>query len=241
MAFTFNKRLFNLFGNGNGFQSSMHTKASDTGVRALELSRDLTKYLPADDTPPGAILPTEFKVVDCQAALVSFAAGANQMAAHINGRLDTLLDDMQVSVTIKEIDSYINNVPSSCATIDSVMGSLGNVGDMYLDAVTSELDDLEQAMADFDLKIITVIEFDDILVRVTEELKSATSGILGMIAGELSTISGMYQKMHQLANSFAIESLINDPCVRPLLKKLADPELTNVLTEDFGLDDLPGM
>ncbi len=238
MAFDFNKRLFNLFGYGNGFQAAANTKATDTGTRALSLSGQLTKYLPDDDTPVGTMLPTESKVVACQGALVSFATGADQMGEHINARLDTLLDDMQVAATIKEIDAYIGDVPPSCATIESVGGSMGETGDAILNAVSTQLDDLEQAMSDFDLGVIDDDEFDVILDQVTAELNTTTAGILGMIADELAAIDGMYKKTRQLANAFAVEALINDPCVRPLIKKFANPDLAAVLTEDFDIDFL---
>lgn len=235
MAFDFNKRLFTLFGEGNGFQAAANTKATDTGTRALSLSGQLTKYLPDDDTPAGTMLPTESKVVACQGALVSFATRADQMGEHINARLDTFLDDMQVAATIKEIDTYIDDVPPTCATIESVGGSMGEAGDAILNAVSTQLDDLEQAMSDFDLGVIDDDEFDVILDQVTAELNTATAVILGMIADELAAIDGMYKKTRQLANAFAVEALINDPCVRPLIKKFANPDLAAVLSEDFEL------
>ena len=236
MAFDFNKRLFTLFGEGNGFQSTANTKATDTGARALSLSGQLVKYIATDDTPVGTMLPTESKVIACQEALVNFAAGADQLGAHINARLDTLLDDMQVAATIKEIDAYIGDVPPSCATIDSVAGSMGEAGDAILNAVSTQLDDLEQAISDFDLGVIDDDEFDVILDQVTAELNTATAGILAMIASELAAIDGMYKKTRQLANAFAVEALINDPCVRPLIKKFANPDLAAVLTDDFDID-----
>ncbi|WP_417552070.1 hypothetical protein [Marinomonas fungiae] len=232
----FNKRLFTLFGTSNGFQSTGNTKATDTGARALSLSAQLEKYIEDEETQTGAMLPTESKVRNCQASLTSFAAGADQLGAHINTRLDTLLDDMQVAATIKEIDAYIGDVPPSCATIDSVAGSMGEAGDAVLNAVSTQLDDLEQAMSDFDLGVINDDEFDVILDQVTTELNTATAGILAMIASELAAIDGMYKKTRQLANAFAVEALINDPCVRPLIKKFANPDLAAVLTEDFDIE-----
>lgn len=42
-----------------------------------------------------------------------FFQGANTLNAHVDARLETFLDDMNVAAAVKQIDSYINEVPAS--------------------------------------------------------------------------------------------------------------------------------
>ena len=48
----------------------------------------------------------------------------------------------------------------------------------------------------------------------------------------------MYKQHMQIAKSFGFSALMDDPCVRPFLVGLANPEITQVLTDDFEVRDL---
>lgn len=42
----------------------------------------------------------------------------------------------------------------------------------------------------------------------------------------------------QAAKAFGFSALLDDPCVKPLLVNLANPEITQVLLSDFEVGDL---
>lgn len=137
MSLNFNKGLFDAFGAGSGFESATMGKATAANNQANQLILRLNNYLPPDPPPviPSTeILPDESKVTNCQTALDNYGQGANNLNAHVSARLDNLINDMQVASAVKEVDSYISNVPASCTNINTIAGTLDGATDSLLEA-----------------------------------------------------------------------------------------------------------
>lgn len=239
MALDFSKGAFNAFSSGSPFQSVTMSKATETNSQCGTLRTKLDKYLPAEEeTVVDPTLPNEAKVTNCQIALLNYGTGANTLNAHVQSRLNTMLDDLQVASAVKAIDSYINDVPDSCANINTIMGTAAGATDDLLAASTSLLDELDQGIISFDSGTMEKADFEDLLDRVTSELGSNLTAILGLISNEVSMAQNLYDQHMQMAQSFKLSALIDDPCVRPFLVSLAGPALSQVLVSDFGVDDI---
>ncbi len=239
MSLNFNKGLFNVFGSSNAFQSATMSKATATNSQCGTLRTRLDKYLPVEgEVVIDPTLPGETKVTNCQNALLNYGTGANTLNAHVQTRLDSLLDDMQVASAVKSVDSYISDVPESCANINTIAGTAAGATDDLLAASTDILNELDQGITAFDGGMMELEEFEALLDRVTAELASNLVAILGMISNEASMVQNMYDTHMRMAKSFKVSALIDDPCVRPFLVRLAGPELSAVLVSDFGVDDL---
>lgn len=241
MGFDFNKGLFDAFGAGSGFQSLTTTKATATGSHAAQLKLRLAKYLPVDGQPIDPTMPNSAKVQNCMDALDNYGQGAGVLNAHVQERLENLLDDMNVASTVKQIDSYLDDVPESCANINTIAGTMAGATDALLDASSDALDELDQGITDFDNGDMELAPFEDLLDRIADELNSSVTGILGMVSNEAKKINDMYAQFKQLAKSFSVAALIDDPCVRPFIVALAGPQLSQVLVDDFGVDDVTNL
>lgn len=237
MALDFNKNLFSALGSSNAFQSATTEKATATNSQAGVLRTRLDKYIPFEGEPIDPTLPAEIKVTNCQTALDNYGTGANTLNAHVQTRLASLLDDMQVASAVKQVDSYINSTPESCSNINSIAGTMAGATDSLLDATSDALDELDAGITAFDGGTMELEDFEALLDRVTAELASNLVGILGMVNNEVSAVAGMYATFTSMAKSFSVSALMDDPCVRPFLVQLAGPELSQVLVDDFGIED----
>lgn len=158
--------------------------------------------------------------------------------AHVQQRLDSFLDDMNVAAAVKEIDSVINDAGPNCTNINTIAGTLAGATDTYLDAATNALDELDQGITDFDSGDLELSPFEDLLDRIANELNDSLAGVMGLISNEARKVEEMYNTHKQMARSFSVQALIQDDCVRPFLVKLAGPQLSQVLVDDFGIDDI---
>ncbi|MEL0621775.1 hypothetical protein V6238_01600 [Marinomonas arenicola] len=218
------------------------SKATTTNGQCGTLRTRLDKYLPVEgEVIIDPTLPNEGKVIACQVSLLNYGIGANTLNAHVQTRLDSLLDDMQVASAVKSLDSYISDVPESCANINTIAGTAAGATDDLLAASTDILNELDAGITAFDGGTMELEDFEDLLDRVTAELGNNITAILGMISNEISMVQNMYDTHMRMAKSFKVSALIDDPCVRPFLVRLAGPELSAVLVSDFGVDDLEGL
>ena len=241
MSLNFNKGLFEAFGAGTGFKNLTTSKTTAISGKATQLQTRLSTYLPPDPAPavPSTeVLPNETKVSNCIEALNNYGQGANTLNAHVDARLETFLDDMNVAAAVKQIDSYINEVPASCTNINSLAGTLSGATDSLLTSGSELLDELDQGITDYDADILSLEAFEALLDKVTSQLASSLSGILGMISNEASMLEDMYQTHKQMAKAFGFTALLNDECIRPLLVQLAGPEVSQVLVSDFKVGNL---
>lgn len=239
MSLNFNKGLFDAFGAGTGFKNLTASKTTAISGKTTQLQTRLCVYLPPDPAPviPSVeILPNETKVTNCITALNNYGQGANTLNAHVDARLNTFLDDMQVAAAVKQIDSYINEVPASCTNISTLAGTLSGATDNLLSDGDNLLDELDQGITDYDHNVIELETFEALLDKVTSELGTSLAGILGMIANEAMMLEDMYKTHMQMAKAFGFSALIDDECIRPLLIQLAGPEVSQVLVSDFDFD-----
>jgi len=65
---------------------------------------------------------------------------------------------MQVASAVKEVDSYISNVPSSCTNINTIAGTLDGTTDSLLEAASTSMTELDLGITDYDADILS---FDD--------------------------------------------------------------------------------
>ena len=242
MALNLNKGLFEAFGAGHGLQSATTTKATATGSQAAQLKIRLQTYLPAEgETVNPAIAATQpdvTKVQNCITALENYGQGANVLNAHVQQRLESFLDDMNVAAAVKEIDSVISDTPPSCTNINTIAGTLAGATDSYLNAASSALDELDQGITDYEAGDMELGPFEDLLDRVAEELNNSVAGVTGLVSNEVQKVEEMYKTHKQMARSFSVQALIQDDCVRPYLVQLAGPQLSQVLVDDLNVSDL---
>ena len=243
MSLDFSKGLFDSFGADNALQSVTTERSTATSSQASQLRIRLEKYLPVEpaEGQPQVVdpsLPDEAKVRNCMTALDNYGQGANVLNSHVQSRLETFLEDMQVASAIKEIDSYITNTGPSCSNINTIAGTLAGATDALLDATSDALDELDQGITDFDNGVMEKEPFEELLDRVADELNNSAAGILGMVSNEAAMLENMYQQHKQMASAYAAQALMNDPCVRPFIVQLAGPQLSQVLVDDFGIEDV---
>lgn len=227
---------------GHGLQSATTTKATATGSQAAQLKIRLQKYLPAEgetiDPALAATRPNAAKVQNCITALDNYGQGANVLNAHVQQRLESFLDDMNVAAAVKEIDSVINDAPPSCTNIKTIAGTLAGATDRYLNAASSALDELDQGITDYDAGDMERPSFEALLDRIAGDLTSSIAGVTGLVSNEVQKVEEMYKIHKQMARSFSVQALIQDDCVRPYLVQLAGPQLSQVLVDDFNVSDL---
>jgi len=236
-----NKGLFDAFGSSSVLTSPTTGKATATNSQASQLRGRLDTLLPVENAViVDPTLPNEGKVTSCQLALLNYGVGANNLNAHVQTRLTSFMDDMQVASAVKEIDGYLNDA-SSCANINTIAGTMAGATDTILDGTTDILNELDAGITAFDNGSMDKPDFETLLDRVTTELGSNVVAMAGMIANEVAMVQTMYTTHMKMAKSFQAEALINDPCVRPFLVQMAGPELSQVLVDDFGVEDLANL
>lgn len=242
MALNLNKGLFEVFGAGHGLQSVTTTKATATGSQTVQLKARLQKYLPVEgetvDAGTAATRPNVAKVQNCITALESYGQGANVLNAHVQQRLESFLDDMNVAAAVKEIDSVIDDAPPSCTNINTIAGTLAGATDSYLDAASNVLNELDQGITDYEARVMELGSFEELLDAVAEELNGSVTGIAGLMSNEVKKVEEMYKTHKQMARSFSVQALIQDDCVRPYLVQLAGPQLSQVLVDDFNVSNI---
>ncbi len=240
MSLDFNKGLFDVFGSGDAFQSITLERSNGTSLQASALHTRLEKHLPPEHQPEplNPLQPDERKVKNCMSALSDYSQGMKVFNAHTQSRLDSFLQDMEVASAVKQIDSYVTNTGPSCSNINTIAGTLTGAADNLLDASNQLLDQLAQGISDFEQGILKKAPFEDLLEYVAEALTGHLSSILGMISNEAKMLERLYRQHQQLSKTFSVQALINDPCVRPLIARLAGPKLSKVLVDDFGVEDI---
>ncbi|ADZ92893.1 hypothetical protein Marme_3682 [Marinomonas mediterranea MMB-1] len=217
-------------------QSATTTKASQTGGYATQLQIKLNKYLPiepVDDSPATTILPDEAKVQRCMTALDNYGEGANVLNAHVQSRLASFMEDMQIASTAKMIDSYISGTPASCVNINTIAGSLAGATDTLLDSTNDLLTELDQGITNYDASTLPLNKFEALLDRVSNTLEANAATILGTISNETQELAKMYETHKKMAMVMAVPALIKDDCIRPLLVRVAGAELIPLLTDEM--------
>lgn len=229
--FNFSKPLYHALGQDNAFQSAVNTRAVELSEQASQLISELTLYT-EEDTVSG---PDEAIIQQGIDALGDYQIKVVELEGHIQSRLESLLDDLQVAVAVREIDSYVNDAEPNNDNIDAVAGSVSGMADAILDTVTTVFDQLALGLTDYAANQISTTEFEQAVSSAATQINSQVSALQQMMDDELDAAAQLYQRHRQMGHVFAMQSLIQDNSVRPLITQLAGGQLGEVLTEEFNL------
>lgn len=231
IVFNFSKPLYHALGQGNAFQSPVNTRAIELSTRASQLISELTPYIEEDtvSAPDAVIIQLGID------ALGDYQIKVVELEGHIQSRLESLLDDLQVAVAVREIDSYVNDAEPNNDNIDAVAGSVSGVADAILDTVEAVFDQLALGLTDYATNQINTTEFEQAVSIAATQINSQVSALQQMMDDELDAAAQLYQRHRQMGHVFAMQSLIQDNSVRPLITKLAGGQLGEALTENFNL------
>jgi DNA-binding FrmR family transcriptional regulator len=231
IVFNFSKPLYHALGQDNVFQSPTNTQAIELSNRASQLIAELTPYIEEDTvSAPDAVIIQ--RGID---ALGNYQVKVVELEGHIQSRLESLLDDLQVAVAVREIDSYVNDVEPNNDNIDAVAGSVSGVADTILDTVAAVFDQLTLGLTDYTTNQISTAEFEQAVSSAATQINGQVSALQQIMDDELDAAKQLYQRHRQMGHVFAMQSLIQDNSVKPLLKQLAGGQLGEVLTEEFNL------
>jgi hypothetical protein len=231
IVFNFSKPLYHALGQGNAFQSPVNTRAIELSGQASQLIAELRLRIGEENVsgPDEAIIQ---RGID---SLGSYQVKVVELEGHIQNRLESLLDDLQVAVAVREIDSYVNDAEPNNDNIDAVAGSVSSVADTILDTVATVFDQLALGLTDYANREISTTEFEQAVSSAATQINSQVSALQQMMDDELVAAIQLYQRHRQMGHVFAMQSLIQDNSIRPLLKQLAGGQLGEVLTEEFNL------
>jgi hypothetical protein len=227
----FNKNLFNAFKGGSALQSPSLTQSSNVKIKAQAQALRLAS------ATVQMMLANEGKKSACIVALNNAGDGADVFKAHAQKSLDEFLDNMNVSSVVKEIETYVDAVPDSCANFTSLVGSITGGADALLSSTEALIDELDQGITDYEVVNLPLSDFHDLLDRVTSELASSLAGLLGLVQNEIEGLDALRQKHKAMQQALTVESLIKDDCVRPMLYQLSGPSLAGILTDEFNVID----
>lgn len=227
----FNKNLFNTFKGGSALQSPSLTQSSNVKSKAQTQAARLAS------ATVQMMLANEGKKTACIVALNNAGDGADVFKAHAQKSLDEFLDNMNVSSVVKDIETYVDAVPDSCANFTRFVGSITGGADALLSSTEALIDELDQGITDYEAVNLPLADFHDLLDRITAELATSLAGILGLVQNEIEALDALRQKHKAMQQALNVDSLMKDDCVRPLLYKLSGPPLADILTSDFNLLD----
>lgn len=233
----FNKSLFSVFKGGEALQSPSLTKSSTVKTKAQAQIIRLEAFVEPDPPDPAVEVVDQTKKNNCIAALENVGDGADVLSGHIQAGLSSFIEDMSMAATVKSIDAYANDVPESCANINTIAGTLNGAADAMLSETEQIIDELDQGITDYNADVMPLEDFHDLLDRVTAELGTSVAGIVGMVQNEVEKLDELREAHRAFGRALTCQTLIDDDCVRPLLYKLSGPTLADILTDEFNVVD----
>lgn len=240
MSLNFNKDMFSALGSSDCFQSSTTAISESALTRAKQIESRIKGYLePIEVTEEP--LPTasiSSKLVSAKAALISYESGILSLQLHLESRVEGFLEDMQVAAAIKEIDSYIEQIPSSCANINTIAGTLAGATDASLDSTIDIMLGFEEGLDTFDIAMqgannndinLALENLEVKLDSLANNLNTQISYLANMVLTEITMLSNMYANHKKMAKTFALQSLLEDECVKGLITQLAGDKLKTAI------------
>ena len=146
---------------------------------------------------------------------------------------------MQVAAAIKEIDSYIEQVPASCANINTIASTLTGAVDASLNGTISMVLDVEAGLDAVDSALegssdevtFALNNLDIKLASLTTNLKDQIRYLDNIEKSDKELLTDIYQTHRSMASTFALQSLLEDQCVKGLITQLAGDKLKDIIEE----------
>ena len=244
MSLNFNKDIFTALSSGTGFQSSTTPLSENALTKAIQIRNRIETYLsPIDESEePLPTVSIADKLGTVELALMGYENGVLSLQLHLTTRIDGFLEDMQIAAAIKEIDSYIEQVPASCANINTIAGTLAGATDMNLDSTIVIMLDLESGFDALDSAIDTsnttalnlaLENLETKLDTLANDLTTQISYLEDIIAAEAEMLTNMYETHKSMASTFALQSLLEDECVKGLITQLAGDTLKTAIENEL--------
>lgn len=190
MSLNFNKDIFNAFGQGGSFESSTTAISAKVKEKAAQVDTKIQTTLAkiSDELTPNLSASYAGDLLIAQASLLGYQDGVLSLQLHIESRISGFLEDMQVAAAIKEVDSYLAELPASCTNINSISGTLAGVADSNLNATYDLMLSFEQSL-DF---------LEQNLVALESELTHLEEGINGEVNELKSSLETLEAEFTQL-------------------------------------------
>lgn len=242
MSLNFNKDMFSALGSSDSFQSSTTAISENAITIANQLAIRLSNYLPPVPLVEGIVLylPEKAKVLKGQMAVIGYSEGVLNLQLHLESRIDGFLEVMQVAAAMKEIDSYIQQIPSSCANINTIAGTLAGAADVSLDSTINIMLDFEGGLDALDFAIqadnnddinIALVNLGVKIDTLTNDLNAQINYLENIVSAEVDALRSMYKTHKKMANTFALQRLLEDECVKGIITQLVGDTL-RVVIED---------
>ncbi|EAQ66472.1 hypothetical protein MED121_07305 [Marinomonas sp. MED121] len=190
MSLNFNKDIFNAFGQGGSFESSTTAISAKVKEKAAQVDAKIQTTLAkiSDELTPNLSASYAGDLLIAQASLLGYQDGVLNLQLHIESRISGFLEDMQVASAIKEVDSYLAELPASCTNINSISGTLAGVADSNLNATYDLMLSFEQSL-DF---------LEQNLAALESELTHLEEGINGEVNELKSSLESLETELTQL-------------------------------------------
>ena len=241
MALNFNKDIFSALNSAGSFQSSSTQMSNNALAKSEQLKSRIQGYLELINLSPEPleIASLSNTLMSAEAALVAYDGQVLTFQLHLESRIEGFLEDMQVAAAIKEIDSYIEQVPASCASINTIASTLTGAADASLNStisivldVEASLDAVDSALEGNSDGITSALSNLDIkLASLTSNLKDQISHLANIESSDKKLLTDIYQTHKSMASTFALQSLLEDQCVKGLITQLAGDKLKNIIEE----------
>ncbi|WP_425642902.1 DUF7217 family protein [Marinomonas gallaica] len=219
---SFDKAIYSAIGINEPFKASSNFQLVLSSSTALNLSETLSKYLIEPDDP-NVSRPNQAVVKNCQGALTGYNAQCDLLVAHIDRRLETLVDDLQVAKAVREIELYMNGSSSIISDMNITLGDTANT--LLASAMDCINDQIFPGISDYDSGVIIENEFNDVLYNARATFVAITADLQAMIESELALLDSLYKTHRKMGQAYAIESLINDPSTSNILRTFASGDM----------------
>jgi hypothetical protein len=240
MSLNFNKDMFTALSQGNGFQSTTTDISAKAKNKAGQLKSKLDNYINIVNQLDTSSLTTSIstKLGLANTTLEAYDDQVVMFQLHLESRIDGFLEDMQVAAAIKEIDSYIQQVPASCANINTIAGTLTGVADVSLDSCINLMLDFEGGLDALDFAIqmdnnddinVALVNLGVKIDTLTNDLNTQINYLGNIVSAEVDALRGMYETHNKMAKTFALQSLLEDECVKGLISQLAGDTLKTAI------------
>jgi len=183
MGLNFNKDIFNAFEQGANFKSSTTVISAKVKEKAEQVETKIQTTLAkiSDELTPNLSASYADDLLITQASLLGYQDGVLSLQLQIESRISGFLEDMQVAAAIKEVDSYLTELPTSCTNINSLAGTLAGVADSNLNATYDLMINFEQGLDFLEQNI-------DSLEAELTHLEDGLNGEVNELKGDLKTL-----------------------------------------------------
>lgn len=217
----FNKNLFNAVNGGVNFSSPTTGKISSvrSGTNAA-----LAKL---NDSGLSSLSPAVKTQI--QGALNSASSQNNLFESHVNDQLGNAMDRLGTAQAVKQIDTYVDDVPASCTDTNNLLGSVLGAADGALDSLSGYAQGVTNSINSYLAGSTTLAALESALQGFKTQIDSAVGGLVSRMAGEQSLLGELSVRAKALSDTLMIHSLWKDPCAQAVMDQLLPSNIKNIL------------